>query len=359
MKLEDLGYNDFFEAGRKELGLENFPIARVISEYRQAYKVKGESGESLAKITGKQMFTAASREDYPAVGDFVAVSELDKGRAVIRAVLPRKTIIKRKFGDKNKSGEKDKIQIIATNIDVAFVVESVGRDYNLNRIERYFAIAADGKVKPAIILNKIDLISEEELDIKLSQIKKRFSNISIIITSAKTLEGLDALKLFIERGKTYCFLGSSGVGKSSLINTLVGSAIIRTEDVGRRSGRGRHITTTREMYFLENGGIVIDNPGIREVGMADAVLGVDSFFGEITELASGCKYSDCTHTHEPGCRVLLELKSGNLENEKYSNYINLKKEAEYCEMSKFQKREKDKKFGKFIKKAKKELRKYS
>jgi len=170
------------------------------------------------------------------------------------------------------------------------VVESVDRDYNLNRFERYFAIANNGGIKPAIILNKIDIISKEELDSKLFQIKNRFADIDFIPTSTINDKGLDELKKYIAKGKTYCFLGSSGVGKSSLINKLLGENIIKTESISPHSGRGKHVTTNREMYFLENGGIVIDNPGMREVGMTDTNAGIDSLFGEITALAKKCKY---------------------------------------------------------------------
>jgi ribosome biogenesis GTPase len=310
------------------------------------------SGEYLAKITGKQMFNALSIEDYPAVGDWVVISEADRERAVIHGVLPRRTMIKRKY-----SG-RDETQIIATNIDVAFIIESVDRDYNLNRFERYFAIANAGGVKPVIILNKIDLISKEELDSKLAQIKERFNKVYFIFTSTITDEGLEKLRTYITKGKTYCFLGSSGVGKSSLINKLLGENIIKTENISSHTGRGKHVTTNREMYFLENGGIVIDNPGMREVGMTDTSVGIDSLFDEITILAKKCRYTDCTHIHEPGCEVLSALESGNLDAGKYSNYINLKKEAEYYEMTKQEKREKDREFGKFIKNAKEELKRH-
>jgi len=306
----------------------------------------------LAKITGKQMFNASSREDFPAVGDWVAITELNSEQAVIHKVLQRKTIIKRKYNNKNE------IQIIATNIDVAFVVESVGRDFNLNRFERYFAIASDGGIKSAIILNKVDLISKEELDAKLALIKDRFGEVDVIATSTINDAGLDELKKYIIKGNTYCFLGSSGVGKSSLINKLLGKNVIKTEDISLHTGKGKHTTTKREMYFLENGGVVIDNPGMREVGMTNANSGLSDTFNEIVSLAQNCKYADCTHTHEPGCGVLSALRSGKLDEDKYSNYIGLKKEAGYYELSQLKKREKDKKFGKFVSKALKQLGKY-
>jgi len=332
--------------------------ARVTTEYKGAYKVKNENGEFLAKVTGKRIFDALSREDYPAVGDWVIIEELPEQQAVIKEILPRKTVIKRIHKDRSRVGGKNETQIIATNIDVAFVVESVDRDFNLNRFERYFAIAKDGGVKPAIILNKIDLISKEELDIKLGQIKNRFDDVDFVPTSIITNEGLSELKMYMKKGKTYCFLGSSGVGKSSLINKLFGENIIKTENISISTGKGKHTTTSREMYFLENGAIVVDNPGMREVGMADASTGVDSLFDEITTLAKKCKYVDCTHTNEPGCEVLSALKAGKIDEDKYLNYINLKKESEYYEMTETEKRGKDRQFGKFIKKAKQQLKDY-
>ncbi len=358
MKIEDLGYDDSFEVNRNKLGLAEFSVARVVVQHRGVYKVKNADGEYLAKITGKRMFEAVSREDYPAVGDWVAIAVLGQGQAIIRGVLPRRTIIKRKHGDRDRLKEKSETQIIGTNIDVAFVVESVDRDYNLNRLERYFAIVGDGGVKPAIIINKTDLISKTELDLKLTQLRARFGDADIVITSTRTEEGLDELKARIQSGKTYCFLGSSGVGKSSLINKLLGENVIKTEEISLSTGKGRHTTTNREMYFLENGGIVIDNPGMREVGMTDVSAGIDNLFDEITALADKCKYADCAHIEEPGCGVLLALKAGKLDKDKYLNYINLKKEAKHYEMTELEKREKDRRFGKFIKKAKEEVKRY-
>ncbi|MFA6494901.1 MAG: ribosome small subunit-dependent GTPase A [Candidatus Paceibacterota bacterium] len=352
MKVEDLGYSAFFETNRNKLGLGDFAMARVIAEFKEAYRIKDADGEYPAKITGKRMFEASSREDYPAVGDWVAIAKADDDLAVIHGILPRATVIKRKYGDK--------VQIIAANVDVAFVVESVDRDYNLNRFERYFAIAQSGGVRPAIVLNKVDLLSREESDERRSQLESRFPGVDILFTSVVQNEGLDELRNYIATGKTYCFLGSSGVGKSSLINKLLGNPpaneAIRTDDISSYSGRGKHVTTGRQMYVLTHGGIVIDNPGMRQVGMGDASGGIDAFFDQITVLAKKCRYVDCTHAHEPGCEVTKAVASGKLDKEKYANYVNLKKEAKYCEMDDVEKRVKDRQFGKFLKKAKEGLK---
>ena len=360
LRLEDLGYGEFFEGARQKMGLGVFEVARVVAEYKELYRVRNAEGEYLAKITGKQIFNAVSREDFPAVGDWTAISKINEEQAVIEGVLPRKSMIKRKAAGKNE------IQIIAANIDAALVTQAVDGDYSLNRFERYFAISRDGGVTPAVVLNKIDLMSKEDLDSRIGQIKSRFGNIDIIAASTVTDAGLDGLRNYIKAGKTYCFLGSSGVGKSTLINKLIGKEAIKTGAVSVDTDRGRHTTTGREMYFLPNNssasltinGIVVDNPGMREVGMADAAAGVDDAFGQIAALAKECKYADCTHTREPGCAVLAAVKSGRLGAEVYDNYVSLKKETGYYEMSEFEKREKDRQFGKFVNFAKWQVKKY-
>ena len=231
----------------------------------------------------------------------------------------------------------------------------MGRDFNLNRFERYLTLATDGGVKPAIILNKIDLASSEELKSKFIEIGSRFPGIDVIPTSTVSGDGLSKLRAYLSPGKTYCFLGSSGIGKSSLINKLLGESMIRTNDISSYSGRGKHTTTGREMYFLANGGIVIDNPGMREVGMTDSTEGLSDLFDNIETLSRMCKFVDCKHIQEPGCRVIESLKSGNLNRDRYANYIRLRKEVEFMEMSGLEKRGKERQFGKFIQNAKKEL----
>ena len=351
MKLEDLGYSAFFESNLEKLDLDNYLVARVIAEYKEAYLVKNASGERLAKITGRQMFKAASRDDYPCVGDWVAISGPANAPAVIHKLLPRATILRRKYT--NKSGA----QVIGANIDAAFIIESMDRDYNLNRFERYFAMVAEGHIQPVIVLNKIDLIPEAELDLKVAQLKDRFKDADIIPISALTGHGLAGLMAYIARGKTYCFLGSSGVGKSSLINKLLGTDNIKTKAINIVTGSGQHTTASRNMYFLANGGMVIDNPGMKEIGLTDADAGIANVFEAIVELSLKCKYKNCSHISEAGCAVLVALKTGRLDKDKYDNYIRLRKEAKFYEMTELEKRRADRKFGRFIKKAKQDLKK--
>ena len=348
---EDLGYGEFFESNRKSLGLTDYSMARVIAEYREIYKVKNANGEYMAKITGKQIFNAIRRSDYPAVGDWVAITMSDQETAIIHKILPRKTILSKQYNNKQA------VQVIATNIDTVFIIESVNRDYNLNRFERYVVLAQEGNIKPTIILNKIDLMSEQEINFRINQIKERFADIDIIPTSTLTEQGLNTLVKYIEKGKTYCFIGSSGVGKSSLINKLLKKETIKTNEISGLTGRGKHTTTSREMYFLENGGIVIDNPGTREVGIADANIGIENVFDEIVALAQDCKYNNCTHTHETGCAVIRAVDTKHLDKDRYLNYIKLKKETDHYELSTAEKRGKNRKFGQFIKKSLDQLKK--
>lgn len=349
INLEDLGYSAFFASGREELGLDGYAVARVISEHKGAYRVKGTHDEYFAAITGRQMHNARSREDYPAVGDWVAFTEMGEGRAVIQRVLPRKTILKRKYSGRFES------QVIAANIDIAFIIESVDRNYNLNRMERYLTIAKDGGIRPVIVLNKIDLVSESES--KFPQLEKRFRGIDIIKTSAVLANGLDEMAALIPEGETCCLLGSSGVGKSTLINRLLGRDAIRTGSISHHTGKGKHTTTAREMYFLENGGILIDNPGMREIGMVDSSAGIGDVFNDIVILAKECRFIDCTHIHEPGCAVREAITLGKLDEDRYANCLKLSREAEYYEMTNLEKRRKDREFGRFIKKAKKDWKK--
>jgi len=352
MKLEDLGYNEKLEKFRVENKLDSFEVGRVITEHKERYIVKTSNGVYDAEITGNLRFTAISREDYPAVGDWVALTSYDSDSAIIHKILPRFSIIKRKA-----IGQFGEVQVIATNIDYAFLIQAIDRDYNINRIERYLTICNSSRVEPIIVLTKIDLIDESRINEIIDSIKSRVKEIPIIAISNETRKGYDEINELIAKGKTYCLLGSSGVGKSTLLNNLSGKTIMKTDSISQSANRGKHVTSHRELIVLENGGILIDNPGMREVGLADTTDGLEKTFDDIVKLSHDCKYKDCTHTNEAGCSVIEAVEKGELDEASYQNYLKLEREKTHYETSVFEKRKKDKVFGKMMKNYKKDIKK--
>nr|WP_288935636.1 ribosome small subunit-dependent GTPase A [uncultured Allomuricauda sp.] len=344
MKLEHFGYSDKIEKLRIQNNLTDFEVGRIISEHKERYIVKTEKGELDAEITGNLRYTANTREDFPAVGDWVAISEYDDDKVLIHSIFPRKTIIERHAV--GKQGEK---QIIATNIDFAFIVQAVDRDFNINRIERYLTICNTSNVKPIIILNKIDLINDTVLTDLMSKVQERVKQVPVIAISNESQKGIERLRKSIVKGKTYCLLGSSGVGKSSLLNNLSGKQLMKTNEISSSTNKGRHVTSRRELIVLENGGIIIDNPGMREVGIVDSTDGLDITFEAIIELSKDCKFKDCTHTTEVDCAVLKSVESGELDKSSYENYLKMEREKEHFESTVAEKRKKDKNFGKMVK----------
>lgn len=352
MKLEDFGYNDELEKSRIENNLKGFEIGRVISDHNDRYIVKTEKGELEARMTGNMRFTAKSREDIPAVGDWVSLTINDSGISKIHKILPRFSIISRQA-----SGLVGAIQIIATNIDYAFLIQAVGRDFNVNRLERYLTICHSAKVSPIIVLTKTDLINEQEIAEIIASINQRIKGIPVIAISNETQDGYEALKKLIEKGKTYCMLGSSGVGKSTLLNNLSGRTIMRTNAISKGANRGRHVTSHRELILLENGGMLIDNPGMREVKIVDTAEGLETTFDKIFSSSQSCKYTDCSHTNETGCSVLEAVENGEIDKSSYESYLKIEKEKAYFESSVAEKRKKDKSFGKMVKNYKKDMSK--
>lgn len=348
MTLEDLGYHDELEEYRLKNGLGDFAIGRVIAEHKERYIIKNADNEFEAEITGNLRYSAQERTDYPAVGDWVAFSIFDETKGLIHAIFPRHSLLERKAVGKTS----DK-QIIAANIDYALIIQAVDRDFNINRLERYLTLCYTSNVRPIIVLNKIDLITAQELSEKLAQIDERVTDVPVLAISNQTRQGYDGLKSVLLNGKTYCLLGSSGVGKSTLLNTLSDSTLMQTKTISAHSDRGRHATTHRELHLLESGGILIDNPGMREVGMADFSAGISSTFDHIVALSGSCKYKNCTHTNEPGCSVRVALEKGELDFSGYENYLKMEKEKEHFEMSLVDKRKRDRAFGKLMKDYKK------
>jgi ribosome biogenesis GTPase len=350
MELEDLGYNDKFEKLRIENNLKDFEIGRVISEHKERYIVKTEKGEFESEITGNMRFSAKGREDFPAVGDWVALTTYDSNISIIHKILPRFSIISRQA-----VGQFGEIQIIAANIDYALLVQAVDRDFNINRLERYLTICYSSKVSPIIVLTKTDLINEQIKDEIIETINQRIKNTPVFAISNETQDGYEALRLIIEKGMTFCMLGSSGVGKSTLLNNLTGKTIMRTDSISQSTSKGRHVTSHRELIVLEHGGILVDNPGMREVGIVDNSKGLETTFDIIFSLSKNCKFKDCTHTNEIGCSILEAVENGEIDKSSYDNYLKMEKEKTHFESSVVERRKKDKEFGKMVKNYKKNM----
>lgn len=351
MTLEELGYNSDLETYRKEQNLDSFGVARVTSEHKDRYTVKTESNELEAELIGNLRFTAESKYDLPAVGDWVAISEFDENKALIHSVYPRHSTLERKA-----VGKLGQTQIIATNIDFGLIIQSVNRDFNINRIERYLTICNSSKINPIVVLSKIDLIDTSDLEKILDKIHKRIKDVSIIALSNQSQIGLDKIKSNLKKGKTYCLIGSSGVGKSTLINNLVGENLLATGKISERIDRGKHITTHRELIVTEIG-ILIDNPGMREVGITDNSSGLEITFDEIANLSLNCKFNDCSHTNEKGCAILKALENGELDNDSYLNFQKMERERTFFDSSLVERKKKDKDLGKLIKNVVKQRKK--
>lgn len=324
INLYDLGLNERYiqEASMYEKDLY---IARVSAQYKDMYKIITENGEILAEISGKLNYSSKSTIDYPAVGDWILVDRIigENGNAIIHHVLSRKSYFERKT-----AGARIDSQIVAANIDTVFICMSLNNDFNIRRLERYISIAWDSMATPMVVLTKADLCKDVES--KVLEVQSVAIGIDILVTSSVLEDGYLAIKKYIKSGKTIAFIGSSGVGKSTLINKLISNEILKTNSI-RNDDKGKHTTTHRELILIPDGGVVIDTPGMRELGIISADL--DKSFSDIEEIAKRCKFSDCRHENEPKCAVKEAIEEGLLDIKRLENYKKLQRELKYSELN--------------------------
>lgn len=312
-------------------------LGRVISQYKGIYKIVTSEGEQLAKVSGKFRYETYDNLNFPAVGDFVMLSyETKNDMATIHQVLTRKSVFSRKAVGKTESS-----QIVATNIDILFICMSLNNNYNLNRLERYISIAWDSGAIPVIVLTKSDLC--EDLPKAIQEVEEVSSFSDVIVTSIFE-DNVEKLKPYFKEGTTTAFIGSSGVGKSTLINEILGKEVIETKEIGNED-KGKHTTTRRELFICPFGGVVIDTPGMRELGVQSTEI--SKSFSDIEELSKNCKFKNCTHTTEPDCAVKRALSDGEIDQRRLDNYFKLKNESSYEGLS--SKQIENKKFNRLFK----------
>lgn len=348
MDLNILGWNSFFEKGFESYCSNGFKIGRVCAEYRQKYKIFTEDGELTAEVSGKFRYNAYKRSDYPSVGDWVLVSP-EGAEAIIHALLPRKSMFARKA-----PGPVPEEQIIAANVDIVFLVSALNNNYNLRRLERYLVLAWESGAKPVIVLNKADLCDDAEQ--KLAEVSRVAVGVPVHMVSCVTGKGMDELGQYLVSGNTIAILGSSGVGKSTIINYFIGRDVHKTGEIRECDHRGRHTTTHRQLVFLPQGGMIIDTPGMRELQFWEGEDGLKSTFEDIEALAAKCRFGDCKHQDEPGCAVMKAFEEGKIDSERYESYKKLQKEMSYQARKEDVRKQQDYKKG--MKRLSKEIKRY-
>ena len=323
-QLRALGWNSFFESQFEEFYPAGLMPARVVEEFKGFYRVRSAQAEYLAETAGKLQYQAASREDFPAVGDWVAITaRQEEGRARIEHVLPRRTKLVRKV-----AGREITEQIVATNLDTVFVVSALNREFNLRRIERYLTIVWDSGARPVVLLNKADLCPDGA--VCAAEVEGIAFGAPVHLLSALAKTGVDAVRAYLARGTTAAFVGSSGVGKSTIINRIA-DASLRVQPVREHDDRGQHTTTSRQMIFLGGEGMLIDTPGMRELHLLDHEQGAAQAFQDIATLSQACKFRDCGHQGEPGCAIEAAVQQGELSLERLENYRKLLAELHFQE----------------------------
>jgi ribosome biogenesis GTPase / thiamine phosphate phosphatase len=323
--LNSLGWNNFFEKQFEQYKSSGFEAGRILNEQKERYVVFTEYGEYQGEVSGKLLYSAENTSHFPKVGDWVVLSVFkEESKVIIHEVLKRKN----KFS-RQSAGQKVEEQVLAANIDTIFIVQSLDQNYNIKRMERYISMIYEMKAEPVILLNKSDLsVNPQE---KLEEVRKIFPDIISFSLSSIYNAGIEQVKEIIQPGNTYMLIGSSGVGKSTIINRLAGKEILRTNEIREKDSKGKHTTTSRQMIVLNNGGLLIDTPGMRGFKLWNTESGLEETFNEIEYFAGECHFADCTHTSEIKCAVKDALKNGKISEERYESYLKLQKELRYLE----------------------------
>ncbi len=325
LNLQTFGFNDYFEKEFEQYQDAGYAVGRVALEHKRMYRVWTEEEELLCEVSGKFSFLAESRDDFPAVGDWVVLkTRAGENRGTIHAVLPRKSKFSRKA-----AGTNTEEQIVAANVDTIFLVNSLNDDLNLRRIERYLLLSWESGANPVIVLTKADLC--KDLEEKLAEVESISMGVPVVSVSVVEESGLAGLQPYLLPGKTVALLGSSGVGKSTLTNYLLGDDKQKVQTIREGDDKGRHTTTHRELILLPQGTVLIDTPGMRELQLWDSENGLAESFTDIENMADECKFRDCTHVNEPGCAVIQAIENGSLDQNRLTSYKKLQKELAYLE----------------------------
>lgn len=328
LDLSLLGWDDFFQAHYNSLNAQNSHVGRIVLQHKKSYTILSEYGEQQATVSGKYLHAISSSADLPVVGDWIVFrGEHNSEIVVIDTILPRRTKISRDTGTRLGYSRYTDEQVLVANVDLIFLMTALNEELNVRRLERYLTMIWDSGAKPVILLNKADLIADQER--VLEEISETIIGVPIHLLSAKMGTNLNDLSTYLERGVSIALFGSSGVGKSTLINKLVGEDLLKVADVTKYKDKGRHTTSHRELIMLSNGAVLIDNPGIRAIQIWDGELGLLKSFNDIEELSQSCRFNDCKHDKEPGCAVKQAITDGHLLKERYENYLKLQREMEY------------------------------
>lgn len=321
MDISALGFSRHFEQAAAALGDRNLVPMRIVRQERERYTGLGADGERSLELSGRMRHTLERAVDFPVVGDWVMVVAADPDHGLIQAVLPRLSSFLRQMVG---VGNRAEAQVVAANIDTVFLVSGLDNDFNLRRIERYLTVAWESGARPVVVLNKADLTADREAI--LAEVAAVAVGVDILALSAATGEGIDQLGRFVAPGRTVALLGSSGVGKSTIANALLGEQRLATREVSEHLSKGRHTTTRRELVLLPGGGLLIDTPGMREIQLWGDQSSLAQTFADVDELAAECRFGDCTHESEPGCAVQAALRSGSLAEERWVSYLKQKRE---------------------------------